>query len=90
MGYVIPLLSVSTMLSDVSLLPIIGDAPVHSIAASLFLKPEEMHFFQDIGYRHEPFQHCPKAKEDVCACDPLVFQHKPSWQTEAETRFSHF
>lgn len=47
-----------------------GDAPVHSIAASLFLKPEEMHFFQDIGYRHEPFQHCPKAKEDVCACDP--------------------
>ena len=26
-----------------------GDAPVHSIAAALFLKPEEMHFFQDIG-----------------------------------------
>jgi alpha 1,2-mannosyltransferase len=33
-----------------------GDAPVHSIAAALFLKKEEIHFFGDIGYRHEPFQ----------------------------------
>jgi alpha 1,2-mannosyltransferase len=28
-----------------------GDAPVHSVAASLMLKPEEIHFFSDIGYR---------------------------------------
>ena len=67
-----------------------GDAPVHSIAVGLFLKPEEVHFFQDIGCtfltlsvraqradgtcadRHEPFQHCPKNKADVCACDPCV------------------
>lgn len=26
-------------------------APVHSIAAALLLKPEEMHYFADIGYR---------------------------------------
>ncbi|GAA5843332.1 hypothetical protein JCM11251_007288 [Rhodosporidiobolus azoricus] len=26
-----------------------GDAPVHSIAAALFLKPSEIHYFQDIG-----------------------------------------
>lgn len=26
-------------------------APVHSIAAALLLKPEEMHYFSDIGYR---------------------------------------
>lgn len=33
-----------------------GDAPVHSIGASLFAKKEQIHFFDDIGYRHEPFQ----------------------------------
>lgn len=47
-----------------------GDAPVHSIAAALFLKPSEIHFFEDIGYRHEPFQHCPKNRPQTCACDP--------------------
>ncbi|GAA5993007.1 hypothetical protein JCM10908_000795 [Rhodotorula pacifica] len=47
-----------------------GDAPVHSIAAALFLKPEEIHWFHDIGYRHEPFQHCPQGAADRCACDP--------------------
>jgi hypothetical protein len=29
-----------------------GDAPVHSLAAALFLKPEEIHFFQDIGCKY--------------------------------------
>ena len=23
-----------------------------------------------IGYRHEPFQHCPQGATDRCACDP--------------------
>ncbi|GAA5989169.1 hypothetical protein JCM5350_005109 [Sporobolomyces pararoseus] len=46
-----------------------GDAPVHSVAASLLLKPEELHYFSDIGYRHEPFQHCPVAAlQNQCAC----------------------
>ncbi|KAI1912790.1 alpha 1,2-mannosyltransferase 2.4.1 [Ophidiomyces ophidiicola] len=36
-----------------------GDAPVHSIAASLLLKKEEVHFFDEIGYYHVPFTHCP-------------------------------
>lgn len=35
-----------------------GDAPVHSIAAALFLPFEKIHYFYDIGYRHEPFQVC--------------------------------
>lgn len=43
---------------------------MHSIAASLFLQPEEMHFFHDIGYRHEPFQHCPQDSADKCYCNP--------------------
>jgi len=37
-----------------------GDAPVHSIGAALFARKDQIHFFNDIGYRHEPFQHCPQ------------------------------
>lgn len=33
-----------------------GDAPVHSIGAALFAKKEQIHWFEDIGYKHEPFQ----------------------------------
>lgn len=29
-----------------------GDAPVHSLAAALLLKPSEIHHFDDFGYRH--------------------------------------
>jgi len=50
-----------------------GDAPVHSIGAALFAKKEQIHFFNDIGYRHEPFQHCPQGdahKRGKCWCDP--------------------
>lgn len=49
-----------------------GDAPVHSIGAALFAKKEQLHFFQDIGYRHEPFQHCPQGsahKKGKCWCE---------------------
>lgn len=50
-----------------------GDAPVHSIAASLFASRDQVHFFSDIGYRHPPFQHCPQGQEwkkGKCSCDP--------------------
>lgn len=40
-----------------------GDAPVHSIAASLFLPKHKLHFFSDIGYKHSIFQHCPQGEE---------------------------
>lgn len=48
-----------------------GDAPVHSIAAALFLPFEKIHYFYDIGYRHEPFQHCPRGDvhKDRCYCN---------------------
>ncbi|KAK3078143.1 hypothetical protein LTS18_008338, partial [Coniosporium uncinatum] len=29
-----------------------GDAPVHSLAVALFLRPHEIHYFEDIGYQH--------------------------------------
>ncbi|KAK0721729.1 nucleotide-diphospho-sugar transferase [Lasiosphaeria miniovina] len=51
-----------------------GDAPVHSIAAALMLKKEELHFFNDIAYWHVPFTHCPtgeKLRQDLkCTCNP--------------------
>ncbi|KAK0233500.1 glycosyltransferase family 15 protein [Armillaria fumosa] len=50
-----------------------GDAPVHSIAAALFSPKEKLHFFRDIGYRHEPFQHCPTGDDrEKKNCDCTV------------------
>ncbi|ORY27183.1 putative alpha-1,2-mannosyltransferase [Naematelia encephala] len=49
-----------------------GDAPVHSIGAALFARKDQIHFFDDIGYRHEPFQHCPQGEAHTrgkCWCD---------------------
>ncbi|KAJ4390069.1 alpha 1,2-mannosyltransferase 2.4.1 [Gnomoniopsis smithogilvyi] len=51
-----------------------GDAPVHSIAAGLMLKKEEIHFFNDIAYYHIPFTHCPTGEalrtQLQCHCNP--------------------
>lgn len=49
-----------------------GDAPVHSIAAALFARKDQIHFFDDIGYRHAPFEHCPQGEAHArgkCWCD---------------------
>jgi len=51
-----------------------GDAPVHSIAAALFASRDQIQFFDDIGYEHNPYTHCPKNKDvwerGRCSCDP--------------------
>ncbi|WVO13927.1 hypothetical protein L204_101552 [Cryptococcus depauperatus] len=50
-----------------------GDAPVHSIGVALLAKKDQIHFFDDIGYRHEPWQHCPQGDAHTrgnCLCDP--------------------
>jgi alpha 1,2-mannosyltransferase len=51
-----------------------GDAPVHSIAASLFASRDQIHFFNEIGYEHAPYTHCPRGEETWtkgrCGCDP--------------------
>ncbi|KAJ1727751.1 hypothetical protein LPJ61_004414 [Coemansia biformis] len=51
-----------------------GDAPVHSIAAALFLQKEEVHWFRDIGYYHPGWQHCPSGDAwlaNRCTCNPM-------------------
>jgi mannosyltransferase len=56
-----------------------GDAPVHSLAAAMLLRPEELHHFSDFGYVHDGLQVCPfesgkeEKREELgcrCKCDP--------------------
>ncbi|CAO1633414.1 unnamed protein product [Jaminaea pallidilutea] len=52
-----------------------GDAPVHSIAAILFLDRSRLHWFEDVGYYHVPWNHCPANKAKYhetgkCQCEP--------------------
>jgi alpha 1,2-mannosyltransferase len=58
-----------------------GDAPVHSIAAALFLPRSALHFFDRIGYTHLPFSRCPRsaAHRAAAACDCVA---KDSMDTE--------
>jgi len=45
-----------------------GDAPVHSIALSLFVDKKKIHWFRDIGYEHIPYFNCPRidSSGEVC------------------------
>jgi alpha 1,2-mannosyltransferase len=51
-----------------------GDAPVHSIAVGLFMDKKKIHFFDDLGYYHVPFNNCPVNEqtrlEKRCTCNP--------------------
>ncbi|CAK5279941.1 unnamed protein product [Mycena citricolor] len=57
-----------------------GDAPVHTIGAALFLRKDQIHFFNDIGYAHRPFQHCPSGETNLranCECkEQYSFNHR--------------
>ncbi|KAJ1841170.1 alpha-1,2-mannosyltransferase ktr1 [Coemansia sp. RSA 2708] len=48
-----------------------GDAPVHSIAAALFLNASQVHYFSDIGYFHPSVVSCPRGArtQGSCVCD---------------------
>ncbi|KDN52891.1 glycosyltransferase family 15 protein [Tilletiaria anomala UBC 951] len=52
-----------------------GDAPVHSLAVSIMLDRSRLHHFNDIGYTHVPFSHCPVNRKKYhdngkCNCKP--------------------
>jgi len=50
-----------------------GDAPVHTMAISLFLPKDKTHFFDKIGYTHEPHTHCPQDVDfSIERCDCKV------------------
>jgi len=50
-----------------------GDAPVHSLAAGMFARKDQIQFFNEIGYEHSWFTHCPQGEdkwiEGKCTCD---------------------
>jgi alpha 1,2-mannosyltransferase len=48
-----------------------GDAPVHALAVAMMLNSSEVHFFNDIGYKHNPLMHCPIEPylQKNCWCD---------------------
>ncbi|KAI8811879.1 nucleotide-diphospho-sugar transferase [Cladochytrium replicatum] len=54
-----------------------GDAPVHSIYVALTQPKSRLHYFHDIGYKHDDFLHCAEEGEleYVCQCpeDEVTF-----------------
>ncbi|KAM0752728.1 nucleotide-diphospho-sugar transferase [Meredithblackwellia eburnea MCA 4105] len=55
-----------------------GDAPVRSLGLGLLAEQEQIHYFEDFGYQHDLFIHCPQprgtrrspANPDLgCECD---------------------
>ncbi|KAJ2376494.1 hypothetical protein IW150_001952 [Coemansia sp. RSA 2607] len=63
-----------------------GDAPIHSIAASLLLQKGEIHWFEDIGYKHPGNMHCPRDPQmhAKCVCDPAKSY---TYRSACQTRF---
>lgn len=45
-----------------------GDAPVHSIALSLFVDKQRIHWFRDIAYEHTPYFNCPIVDSSGAVC----------------------
>jgi len=46
-----------------------GDAPVHTMAAAMFLRPDQVHFWEEIGYTHDDGAHCPMKWTSLSQCD---------------------
>ncbi|EDO18508.1 hypothetical protein Kpol_2001p9 [Vanderwaltozyma polyspora DSM 70294] len=50
-----------------------GDAPIHTLAASILLHRDEIIHFDEIGYEHAPFRTCPRSYfmrlSQRCQCD---------------------
>ncbi|KAJ2275627.1 hypothetical protein EV176_002640 [Coemansia sp. RSA 451] len=75
-----------------------GDAPVHSLAAGMLLQRDEVHFFDDIGYRHDAFARCPALNSLAhtrCRCpDEPNFDTSPGsclprWKQLKEAEWTH-
>jgi alpha 1,2-mannosyltransferase len=51
-----------------------SDTLVQTIAASLFLRREELHFFNEIGFEYNSIAHCPLQPQyrKQCVCSPTL------------------
>ncbi|KAJ7314998.1 hypothetical protein DFH08DRAFT_894407 [Mycena albidolilacea] len=50
-------------------------AKASNLPAIPLTSKKQLHFFEDVGYRHQPFQHCPQDagqwEKGKCGCDRL-------------------
>ncbi|KAK9239323.1 nucleotide-diphospho-sugar transferase, partial [Lipomyces kononenkoae] len=68
-----------------------GDAPVHSLAAGIFLAPSQVHYFRDIGYRHTTIQHCPgNAPRKQLPRTPYIRDPKNKKDLEEDRYWDHW
>lgn len=56
-----------------------GDAPVHSIAAGIFLDVSEIHYFGDIGYRHDDVKTCALQESLQLQCNCNIRNDRFDW-----------
>lgn len=53
-----------------------GDAPIHTMAVSLLLNKDQLQFFPNTGYYHNPNGDCPRSLDiriqNNCDCQPLT------------------
>jgi mannosyltransferase len=63
-----------------------GDAPVHSLAVTMLLRPQQVHYFSDFGYRHDWYFSCPKNAKgrQLPELDALNLGGSKTWQPEHE------
>ncbi|KAI0457718.1 glycolipid 2-alpha-mannosyltransferase [Xylaria acuta] len=60
-----------------------GDAAVHSLAIAMLADPQQVHHFEDMGYRHDKFYQCPvNAPDGQLPNSPSLAENKP-WTPEA-------
>ncbi|KAJ1958255.1 hypothetical protein GGI12_004782, partial [Dipsacomyces acuminosporus] len=54
-----------------------SDSTVRSLAISLFLNASRVHWFDDVGYKHDFLNNCPQSLERQarCHCDPAKSSH---------------
>jgi len=62
-----------------------GDAPVHTMAAAMFLHPDQVHFWDEIGYTHDSITQCPMNPEVSSKCD--CGKVNPAWTWKCPQRW---
>ncbi|KAF7291165.1 Glycosyltransferase family 15 protein [Mycena indigotica] len=59
-----------------------GDAPVHTFGAAMFVRKDQIHFFNEIGYWHIPYTHCPSGaahSRGRCTCEEKDSMDRHGW-----------
>lgn len=63
-----------------------GDAPVHSLGLSMILDIDDVHYFRDIGYRHDTLQHCPKNHPNQL---PYISNNDKNWNERKGIKYDN-